>query len=162
MDTGRKIQFDRMIELLTRKKQLLGDMLDLTKTQTGVIAAGTLDELQKLIDEKQQRIDEIDKLDADFKVYFESLKIAFGINKLNELNAAGNPQARQLKQITSEVLELVVEISAVEKVNSEKSKRLLDELGTQIKNVNQGKKINNAYSKPASANPSSFFMDKKK
>lgn len=162
MNSGGNIQFDRMIELLKRKKQLLCDMFDLTKAQTDVITAGTLDKLQELIDDKQQKINEIDKLDTDFSMYFESLKIAFGINKLNELDAASHPQAKQLKQITSEVVGLVGEISRVEKVNSEKSKKLLDELGSQIKKVNQGRKINNAYNKTNSANPSSFFMDQKK
>lgn len=162
MNTGGEIHFDRMIELLDRKKQLLGDMLELTKAQTDVIAAGALDKLKLLIDEKQQKINEIDKLDADFGVYFEGLKLAFSINKLSELDVYADPRAKQLKQLTSEVIYLVGKISSVEKENSEKSKKLLDELGSQIKKVNQGKKINNAYSKPPTDTASSFFLDKKK
>ncbi len=162
MDTGRDVKFDRMIELLSKKKQLLSDMLELTKAQTDVIAAGTLDKLKQLIDEKQLNINEIDKLDADFSVYFESLKAAYNINRLSELDVHADPGAKQLKQITSEVLGLVGEISGVEKVNSEKSRRLLDELGMQIKRVNQGKKINNAYSRQPADISSSFFLDQKK
>lgn len=162
MDTSREVKFDRMIELLDRKKQLLSDMLELTKAQTDVIAEGTLDKLKLLIDEKQTKIDEIDKLDADFSVYFESLKLAFGINKLSELDVYADPRAKQLKQITSEVMDLIGEISSIENINSEKSKKLLEELGSQIKKVNQGKKINNAYSKPPTDTASSFFLDKKK
>jgi hypothetical protein len=162
MDTGREIRFDRMIELLGRKKELLGDMLELTKAQTDVIAAGTLDKLEQLVHEKQLKIDEIDKLDADFGVYFESLKSAFNINRLSELDVHADPRAKQLKHITSEVIELIGEISSIEKVNSEKSKKLLEELGSQIKKVNQGKKINNAYSKQPADVSSSFFLDQKK
>ncbi|NLK86248.1 MAG: flagellar protein FlgN [Clostridiaceae bacterium] len=162
MDTSREVKFDRMIELLDRKKQLLSDMLELTKAQTDVIAEGTLDKLKLLIDEKQTKIDEIDKLDADFSVYFESLKLAFGINKLSELDVYADPRAKQLKQITSEVMDLIGEISSIENINSEKSKKLLEELGSQIKKVNQGKKINNAYSAQPADTPSSFFLDQKK
>lgn len=162
MDTNRGIQFDRMIELLNKKKQLLGEMLELTKAQSKAIDEGSLDEIQMLIDEKQKRIIEIDKLDADFSVYFESLKISFNIKKLNELNLSAHPQAKQLKQVTSEVVELIGKIGDIEKVNSSKSKKLLEELGLQIKKVNQGKKINNAYNNPTSADTASFFMDQKK
>jgi 5'-3' exonuclease len=161
MDTGREIEFNRMIELLDRKKQLLGDMLELTKAQTDVIAEGTLDKLKQLVDEKQSKIDQIDKLDADFGVYFESLKAACKINKLSELDVSAYPGAKRLKQITSEVIGLVGEISGVEKVNSEKSKKLLDELGSQIRKVNQGKKINNAYARKPNT-PASLFLDQKK
>ncbi len=162
MSKGSEIQFDRMTELLDRKKQLLGDILDLTEAQTDVIAAGTLDKLKLLIDEKQLKINEIDKLDADFTIYFESLKLAFGINKLSELDVYADPRAKRLKQLTTEVVDLVGRISEVEKINSEKSKKLLNELGSQIKLVNHGKKINNAYSKPPADTSSSYFLDKKK
>lgn len=162
MDTGRDIKFDRMIGLLDKKKKLLGDMLELTRAQTDVIAEGTLDKLKLLVDEKQQKIDEIDKLDAGFGVYFEALKAAYNIDRLSELDVNDDPRAKQLKQITSEVIELIGQISSIEKVNSEKSKKLLEELGSQIKRMNQGKKINNAYGRQPTDVPSSFFLDQKK
>ena len=119
MSKGSEIQFDRMTELLDRKKQLLGDILDLTEAQTDVIAAGTLDKLKLLIDEKQLKINEIDKLDADFTIYFESLKLAFGINKLSELDVYADPRAKRLKQLTTEVVDLVGRISEVEKITNQ-------------------------------------------
>lgn len=162
MDTGRDIKFDRMIGLLDKKKKLLGDMLELTRAQTDVIAEGTLDKLKLLVDEKQQKIDEIDKLDADFGVYFEALKAAYNIDRLSELDVNDDPRAKRLKQITAEVIELIGQISSIEKVNSEKSKKLLEELGSQIKRMNQGKKINNAYGRQPADVSSSFFLDQKK
>lgn len=144
------------------KKKLLNDMMALTKAQTPVIKIGSLDELEKLIAEKQRLIELIDKLDAEFGVHLEKLKAAAGIKKLDELDATRFPAAKQLKRATSEVLELVREISDTEKINSVKGKELLEQLGSQINKINQGKIINNAYNKPNIAGGSSFFVDKKK
>ena len=87
---------------------------------------------------------------------------AFSLTKQLRMDVHADPRAKQLKHITSEVIELIGEISSIEKVNSEKSKKLLEELGSQIKKVNQGKKINNAYSKQPADVSSSFFLDQKK
>jgi len=161
MDNSINMYFNKMTELVSAKKQLLTEMLKLTNAQTPVIKEGSLDELQKLIEEKQKLIDQIDKLDIGFSNYLEQLKAATGVSKLEEIDVSRYPGAIQLKQATAEVLEIVREISGIEKVNSEKSKELLKQLGSQIQRINQGRKINNAYSKPKPAGTPSFFMDKK-
>ena len=154
--------FGKMTELLVEKRSLLTEILKLTREQTSVIEEGSLDKLQKLIEEKQKRIDKIDKLDEKFTVYMEKLKAAAGVKDLGELEAARFPGAEGLKQATAEVMTLLGEISSVEKVNNAKSKELLEKLGSQIKRLNQAKKLSNAYNKPDAAGPSSFFVDKKK
>ncbi len=153
--------FERMNELLGKKKVLLQDMLSMTEAQTPAITSDSLDALQKLISEKQQKIDAIDKLDEEFRVYFERLKTTLNIRKLEELDASSFPAAAKLKENTAEILELIGRISKTEKNNNEKSKALLDTIGSKIKKLNQGIKINNAYN-PAPPRTSSYFLDKKK
>ncbi|MGI6668013.1 MAG: flagellar export chaperone FlgN [Acetivibrionales bacterium] len=80
---------DKMIEILERKKMLLGDMMTLTEAQASAINADTLDRLQELVEEKQRRIDEIDKLDEEFVVYMERLKEAYGIKRLDDPGIPG-------------------------------------------------------------------------
>lgn len=162
MATDSRDYFKNMTELLVKKKMLLAEMLELTRNQTPAIEEGSLDKLQKLIEEKQSRIDEIDRLDTEFKTCMEKLKAAAGVKDLGELEAARFPGAEGLKQATAEVMTLLGEISSVEKVNNAKSKELLEKLGSQIKRLNQAKKLSNAYNKPDAAGPSSFFVDKKK
>jgi len=153
--------FDRMNEILEKKKALLRDMLSLTEAQTSAITADSLDALQGLVEKKQQKIDAINRLDEDFGVYFERLKTLLKIRKFEDIDLSAFPAARKLKEITSEILELIGCISKIEKQNNEKSKKLLDTIGSKIKQLNQGKKINNAYN-PAPQSTSSFFLDKKK
>ncbi len=153
--------FERMNEILGKKKALLQDMLSLTEAQTPAITSDSLDTLQKLISEKQQKIDAIDKLDGEFGVYFERLKTTLNIKKLEDMDASMFPVAGRLKEGTAEILELVGRISKIEKQNNGKSKELLNTIGSKIKKLNQGIKINNAYN-PAPSGTSSFFLDKKK
>lgn len=162
METDNRNYFARMTELLARKKVLLAEMLELTRDQTDAIDEKSLDRLQKLIEEKQKRIDEIDKLDVEFAACMKRLKAAVGVKELSELDASRFPGARELKLATAEVLSLVEEISGAEKVNSAKSKELLDELGRQVRRLNQAKKLNNAYNRQDVGGAPSFFLDKKK
>jgi hypothetical protein len=89
-----------------------------------------------------------------------------GISHLNQLEEAklensASEGAKQLKAMTAEVLDLIRSISEIEKVNSQKSDKLLEQLGNEIKKINQGKKANNAY-KPGPVKAPSYFLDKKK
>lgn len=152
---------DKMIEILGKKKLLLADMLTLTEAQASEIKTDRLDKLQRLVEEKQGKIDEIDKLDEEFELYMERLKKAAGIKRLEDLDASALPQAGKLKEITGEIFALVSRISEAEKVNGEKSRELLEQLGARIKKINQGKKISSAYNS-APTDASSFFVDKKR
>ncbi|MGI6668012.1 MAG: hypothetical protein ACOX4M_00685 [Acetivibrionales bacterium] len=71
------------------------------------------------------------------------------------------PQAEKLKEITGEILSLISGISEAEKANAVKCKELLEQLGSKIREINQGKKINKAYNSPPPG-VASFFVDKKK
>lgn len=152
---------DRLIEILQKKKVFLQGMLVLTEAQSGTISEDGLDRLQKLIEEKQLKIDAIDKLDGEFNVFFQRLKTSIKIKSLEELDITGIPAAKQLKSITGEVMEIISQIGELERQNSEKSKKLLNFLGSEIKKINQGKKVNNAYAPPPTGIPS-YFIDKKK
>lgn len=157
---------ERINELLNKKLSLLKDIWAITQKQTDTIQEDRLDELGALIDEKQKKIDLIEKIDEEFGVYFERMKSAFGISRLDQLDVSklensAQGGARSLKSLTSEVMGVIKEISEVEKTNSNKSKELLNEFGNQIRNINSGKKVNNAY-RPASYEVPSYFLDKKK
>ena len=156
----------RLNELLLKKKDYLLEILTLTQTQNKVITDDGLDRLDQLIKDKQLRIDEINKLDEDFGTYYQRLISTLAISHTNQLEKvmlenSASEGAKQLKDITAEVLDLIRNISEVEKVNSQKSAILLEQFGNEIKKINQGKKANNAY-KPGAINAPSYFLDKKK
>ncbi len=152
--------------LLSKKKAILLDILTLTGAQSDAITEDGMDRLDRLIKEKQLKIDEIDKLDEEFEANCKKLKASLGISSLDQLDAerlGGDAikGAKRLKSQTTEILDVIRNISEMEKVNGLKSKRLLDHFGSEIKKINQGKKANNAY-KSGPYNVPSYFVDKKK
>lgn len=153
--------FEKMVDTIKKKKELLKEMLVLTDGQTAAIKSEALDALNKLIEEKQKRIDSIDKLDEEFSGYLEGLKSTAKVKSIDEIDSAAYPKAKQLRDETGEVMTLIKRISDIEKINSDVSKELLEKLGSEIKKVNQGKKINQAYN-PNSPSAPSYFIDNKK
>lgn len=161
MDITPEKYIERLIDLLKKKHVLLRSILSLTQAQVSQINEESIDKLQKLIDEKQHVIDDINSLDDEFNVYFTRLKSTLKINSLDELNAEELEGAKVLKEVTAGIISLIKEISELEKTNNEKSKELLGTLSGEIKKLNQGKKVNTGYvSKPF--NSASYFIDKKK
>ena len=166
MDKHPEKHIERLNELLLKKKALLLDILALTQAQTGAITEDRLDSLNELINNKQLKIDETTKLDEEFGVYYSRLKSTLGISHLDQLEAAklegGAFQgAKQLRELTAGILDIIRNISEIEKTNSQKSNELLEQFGKEIKKINQSKRANSAY-KPGPVNAPSYFLDKKK
>jgi hypothetical protein len=166
MDKTPEKYTERLNELLRKKKAMLLDILTLTLEQAEVINEDSLDSLNKLIEEKQLKIDAIIKIDEEFEIYFQRFKSIMGISHLDQLdisklNAAAIDGARQLKELTAGILDVIKSINVVEEANNLKSKKLLNEFGNQIKKINQSKKANNAYA-PGPVSAPSYFLDKKK
>ena len=155
---------ERLNELLEKKKALLADILGITRAQTEAVTEDGMAGLSDLIKNKQLKIDEINKLDEEFGIYYQRLKSALGISRLDQIDAEkldGAAQARRLKELTAEILDVIRDIAVIERENSRKSKKLLEKFGNEIKKINQGKRANNAY-KPGAFGVPSYFVDKKK
>jgi len=166
MNTAPEKYIESLNELLLKKKALLSEILTLTQAQTEVITEDGLDSLNELIDKKQLRIDSIEKLNEEFEIYYSRLKDTLGISNMQQLDAAGLggttlAGAKRLKALTAEIMDVITQISEIEKVNSKKSNELLEHLGKEIRKINQSKKMNNAYNPQPYSTPS-YFMDKKK
>lgn len=161
MDSSYDMHIDRMLEISRKKYILLQDMLALTKNQAGAINEDGLEDLQKLIDEKQKCIEKIDRLDEEFNVYFRRFKSVMGVSRLSELDASGVKGARELQDVTGEILNLIREIGELEKLNNIKAENLFNHFGNEIKKINLGKKMNSVYV-PKQQNPPAIYFDKKK
>lgn len=166
MNTTPEKYIERLKELLLKKKALLLDVLTLTQAQTEAITEDSLESLDNLLNSKQLKIDAINKLDEEFGTYYQRLKSIMGISRLEQLDVAkldgdSSKGAKQLKDLTAELLDIIRNISEIEKVNSQKCSKLLEQFGSEIKKINQGKKTNNAYNTGSVVAPS-YFLDKKK
>lgn len=151
----------RLSEVSSKKLELLKDILELTRAQARAINEDGLETLSRLIQEKQVGIDAINRLDEEFEVYFKRLKGSLGVKSLDELNASGLAGAGELKDTITQIFGVMQKISDIENQNNENARNLLRKFGDEIKRINQGKKISNAYMSGPSETPS-YFIDKKK
>lgn len=153
--------FERMHEVSASKLGLLKEMLDLTKKQSEVITEETTDQLLKIIEDKQRLIESIDKLDEEFNIYLERLKFELKVKNLDELKGSTIPGLIEFKQCIGLIMKVMNEIDELDKKNNIKAKELLNNLGQEIKKLNQGKMVNQLYT-PKSYQASSYYIDKKK
>lgn len=153
----------KLTEISQKKIVILKEILILTKRQSENIQEDCLDTLKYIVEEKQRFMDDVDKLDDAFEVYFKRLKSTLGIESLDKLTSnAKIGDTATLKNHIQEIFNLLNQIDLLDKDNNEKGKTLMTKLSTEIKKVNQKKIINNGY-KPASSMPQqSLYFDTKK
>ncbi len=151
----------RLTEISNKKLVLLKDLLLLTQAQSGTINENQIPELQELVDKKKARIEQIDKLDEDFGVYFQRLKQTLQVKSLDELDGKKIPGVKELQDVIGSIMKLLKGITIIDSGNSEKANDLFNSLSGEMKKISQTKKLGSAYTMPASA-PPSYFIDKKK
>lgn len=161
MDTSPGKYVERMREVTDKKYKLLEEMLDLTKEQSRSLTEDGVEKLGEIVDVKQAKIEDINKLDDEFNVYYHRLKSELKIRSLDELKSPDIVGVKELRESISNVMGLLGEITELEKRNNEGAKKLLSDIGSEIRKINAGKKVNSAYN-PIQPQTASYFIDKKK
>lgn len=155
---------ERLIQISQKKLKLLQDMLLLTMAQAESINEDGVEALGKLISDKQEKIEEINRIDEEFGVYFYRFKKELKVKSLDELDLDNTAikGARELKEVISEIMKLIKEISEFENRNNAKAKGLLKTFSDELVKLRQGKKITQVYNPAPTIPPPSYFIDKKK
>lgn len=152
-----------LIKISKAKKEYLNEMLLLTEEQGKIIELEDIDQLNRLIEEKQNRINEINSLDEQFQDSFSKIKTQLGVKDIGELLESRGEELRDLKEETAEILSIVKDIKILEKQNSLMLERQKKEVSKKLKEVKNNKAALNKYakSKPIAA-PNPAFFDQKK
>lgn len=151
----------RLLDASTKKVGLLLRMLELTKQQALTITEDGIDRLADAVAEKQIKINEINKIDEEFDVYFQGLKRELKITNLDEIKNLRIKGIGELQEQIRKISEIAKEIFEKEHENNDKAQGLLNDFKVEIKKLNQGKMVNSAYNVRPIQN-SSNFIDKKK
>ncbi len=80
---------------------------------------------------------------------------------MGQIQKEGVPELKAVTELTSEILKITGEINILEQNNLNKAKTLLDDLGHEIKKLNQARKTNNVYSLN-NKSTQGYFIDSKK
>ncbi len=153
-----------MINISKTKKDYLNEMLLITKEQQRVIEQNEMDQLNKLIDEKQSRIDAINSIDEQFQDNFSKLKKEFNINDIGDLiGTVCDEEMRELKKEISEIMAVIEDIKKVEKENSLKLSGQKKEIAQKLQEIKRNRLAANKYfNTKFSVPPNPAFFDKKK
>lgn len=152
----------KLNELSVKKLEGLREILNLTEKQGAVIVEDNIDELQNNIDAKQKQMDMIDELDQAFEVYFGRLKSILGVTSLEDVKMADLNGTAQLKQVVTSIYSITKQIQSLEGENNNKVRDILNNLSAEIRQVKQGKIVNNGYNIGSKLPQQSFYFDKKK
>lgn len=151
-----------MKDILQRKRNALGNIIELTEAQAGLLVPQEFDDeaFDELIDRKEKEIARINELDDGFTAVFNKIKSAIQ-NKGDEHAAA----IKELQALITEVTEMGVKITALEKKNKDAMENRRNEIKRGVKNFNVSRNTASSYYRNMSgvggeAGP--VFMDQKK
>ena len=66
--------FEKLVEVSREKQIKLEELLFLTNAQSKAIEEEGIENIEKLLNDKQKKIEEINKNDEEFYVYYEKIK----------------------------------------------------------------------------------------
>ncbi len=151
----------KLLELSQKKLEGLRHILRYTEEQSDVITEDKIEELEKIIDLKQQEMNSIDELDEAFEVYYTRLKSMLGVQSIEEIKMSELAGAAELRQIVTSIYEMTKQIQNLEIRNNKKLRESLNQLSAEIRQVKQGQMINNGYNMGGKMPQQSYFDQKK-
>ncbi len=149
----------KMIELSLGKKDILLQILELTKTQGNVIENDNMDDLSIILVKKEKLMEEIDVLDREFLSLYNGIKSEEGIDNLEKINIDKYTNIKSLKEIVVEINTILNDISAIDRNNTIKMKSNVDKIKSDLKQVKEAKRAYKGYNYEAAE---SMLIDEKK
>lgn len=150
---------DNMIRLCRQKKEILLNILDLTKDQGRLIADDNLDDMETVLQSKQKAMEEIDILDLDFLRLYNEVKGTEEIESISNIDINKYSNLKDLKNLVASINSILDEISALDTKNTVEMRKNLKIIQKNIRNVKDGKKAYNGYNKDPQG---SMLIDEKK
>ena len=121
-----------MVEVLKEKYKLLMDILQLTGSQTNAINNEEFETLENLYMINRLGLIVLNHWINGLIQFFE-LKTELNIESMEQLNNKNIQGIKALKEATSKVIEIIAEISVIEKQNNEIMLKLMEKSKKEIK-----------------------------
>lgn len=115
MGNESRVYVDMMVDSLERKKRVLSLLLEQTREQESLLKDEEMDpdRFLEVMDEKEEQIDELNKLDEGFDRLFQSVEREIQSNR-----ALYKTQIQKMQKLIGEVSEMGIQIQALEHQNS--------------------------------------------
>ncbi len=115
MENENRVYADMMVDSLERKKRILSRLLEQTREQESLLKDEEMDpdRFLEIVKEKEEQIDELNKLDEGFDRLFQSVEREIQSNR-----SLYKAQIQKMQKLIGEVSEMGIQIQALEHQNS--------------------------------------------
>lgn len=153
-------KIEKLNSLLSDKKILLEDFYKLTIVQKKLIENNDIDKLNRIINNKENVIEKINRLDVEFLGIYNNIKEVEDINDLSQLSIEKDYLVK-LKELTSKCEKLMKTIKIQDDENNNIMKSGFEDVKKSLREIKRGKTTTNKYynNMPSSGG---YFIDSKK
>ncbi len=152
---------ENIINLSKKKKELMTEILDVTKRQREFIKLEKIETVAKQIELKEKIMGDVDKIDLMFYKLINELKSDMKIDSLDKIDTHKYPQVKDLKEAVGEILSIANETKLVDDENILMIQSGKGDLSNKLKGLRQGQKVSNAYGAQKKM-VKNMFVDRKK
>jgi hypothetical protein len=149
-----------MIATLTKKSEILAELIELSKQQEALIKEDKIDEdlFNRNIEEKDQRIRKLLELDEGFETVYLYLKEELAVNKDKY-----REEIQKLKDLITTVTNQGVRLQVIEKQNKSRMDVYFRTKRSEIRNLQRSSQTATSYYKNITNqdHQQSYFFDKK-
>lgn len=148
-------------QMIEKKLELFNEMYNITVSQQKDIEENEAGNIEVLVQQKQQVIDRIDKLDESFLSGFNKLKNEFQLDSIDLIDTNKHPEMMNIKNHIKSIMGMAHKIMELENSNREKLDSIFQSVKEELKQINTGKRSLKAYEQKPVYNDG-IFIDKKK
>lgn len=148
-------------QIIEEKLELFHEMYKITVAQQKDIEENEADNIEVLVQQKQEVIDRIDKLDESFLAGFNKLKKEFQLDSIDLIDTNKYPEMMNIKNHIKSIMGMAHKMMELENSNREKLDSLFQNVKNELKQINTGKRSLKAYELKPIYNDG-IFIDKKK
>jgi|GEM_PF-3346822 len=135
-----------MVNILERKAERMKMLLTLTKAQGELFSVDTLDRLNNNLRQKQECIDDINRLDKSFEGYYE--EFTRSKDQIQEICKHSEKTASLMKRMqedTAQIQDYINQMREIESENHKKAEKLMEDIKSNLQLIGKEKKAVNVY-----------------
>lgn len=150
---------NNMIQLSQAKKELLIEILELTKIQKDLIEIDNIDKLDSILEEKESLMGNIDALDIEFLSLYNSIIKDENVESMEEIDTKKHKNIKALQDIIKDINIILKDITDLDEKNTLNMKNNLDMIKSELKQMKEVKKAYKGYNYEVAE---SILIDEKK
>jgi Asp-tRNA(Asn)/Glu-tRNA(Gln) amidotransferase C subunit len=148
-------------QIIEQKLELFKEIYNITIAQQKDIADNEANNIESLVQQKQQVIDKVDKLDQAFLAQYNRLKEELQLDSLDLIDTDKHPEMKNVKEHIKSIMGMAHKIMELENSNREKLDSIFQGVKNELRQIKAGKRSVTAYESKPTYNDG-IFIDKKK